>query len=779
MRMRLIRLRLRNIASYRDDELIFTSLDYPILVTGPNGAGKTTFFVDGITFGLFKSAYGRGPLGSVPSTRLILSAGKKLSGEIELVFEIEGKTYMVRRRGSWVGDSVRWESNLYEVKDGGDLGRVAMQDEVDKKIRELTGYDHKTFLDSVVIRQGDVYSFVERNDSGRRDLLLRLINLELEKYRDEIRNRMNRLENEISMMMGNIESNKKLMEYSSLEEVEKAEKNIISLKKDLEEKLFELDSKISGFRREKEDVDKSLGGLINISNRIRGIEKRLKNLERSIADNGIKIISEDIDKVGELYVNLKEISGKIRFIDNEIASYTSILNKFEELNQLYDSLKKTEEEKFILMEKAYSKEIVLSSEFINSLHININTLNEKLSEIKESIELLNSSTEPNCPLCGRPLDEEHRKKVLTRLEGSLSILKAKLKEYNTVLNEAENLFKKYSKLEEDTRNLEIKIGLYTDELKNFDREKINNLVEDLRKEKNLSTKKFSSLLNMFCEIFSIHCDEESYEKLYNTFEEKREFFEEIKLLSSELNRLKSSFDDEKYNMLLKKSDDLFKEINLIESEKGRVHGDIEGMKIKLEEIGKQKKLIRETMSLENKLRKLNKKHMLWNYLLQYVFADSRFPRSLLKDIVEEFLTPETNKYLSIIYPSSSVQISVSEGGKGVSLSIYINNIRRDKSTLSGGEKTLIGFAIRLAIGSLVSSLSGGIKPDFLIIDEGFGPLDDENKNLIAEMLGTLISSKLFDQVIVITHESELKNHPVFRDIVSVRKVRDISHISIR
>jgi DNA repair exonuclease SbcCD ATPase subunit len=200
----------------------------------------------------------------------------------------------------------------------------------------------------------------------------------------------------------------------------------------------------------------------------------------------------------------------------------------------------------------------------------------------------------------------------------------------------------------------------------------------------------------------------------------------------------------------------------------------------LKELEEQEKLFKKIKRLEGELAKLEKTLRIWRLLDNYVFAESMFPRSLLKSIVEDLLTSEVNRILSRIFPEASINLRVSEGGKGVELQIYINNVLRDRLTLSGGEKTLIGFAIRLGISSLVSHLhSGGTTPDFIIIDEGFGPLDEENKNLIAEMLGSLIEEEMYSQVIVISHETELKNHPVFKSIVDVTKEKGYSRLRIR
>ena len=778
MRMHLIHLELKNIASYGniDNELDFSSFQYPILVTGPNGSGKTTFFVDGVTFALFKSAYGRGPTGSGSSTRLILPAGKKVAGKVELMFEVGGEIYIVVRIGSWTGGSIRWKSTLYKMGDDGQPKRMAIQEEVDKKIRQLTGFDYKMFLDSIVIRQGDVFSFVDKVDSERRDLLLRLISLELDKYRVMVREKLNILDKKISRLKGAIEADKKILRYNSLTEIDKAREKLLDMEKKLEDKISKLDSKIHEYRWEKEKVDRELGGFIGVNHRIKEIEERLNSLKNKVRKKGLKISLEKIENIDKLYTDIKELTEVLKSLEKEIERYEETLNKFSEIERLTNVSEELEVKRKKLLENASSKGVVLTDEYINSLKARVQFLNSKLSETIESIDLLKSSKEPNCPLCGRPLDKVHRAEVSSKLLEKRKNIESSIKKLMNILEYVSKIYGNYSMIGEDIKECRMKINFYMDELRGFDKKSVEAIIKKLNNKKKNIMLQVSEYLEEFCKVFASTCDINSYEILYNLYISERSLLNEIKMLSSELENLHRSFDKEKYIQLSQRAIDLNKTMEDTVSKKDEYSKGIESLRNELTEVEKQRDLMREIIKLKNQLDKLNEEHRLFTYLLQYVFADSRFPRSLLKDIVENFLTPEANRFLSVIFPSAAIRLSVSEEGRGVSLNIYINNIRREKSTLSGGEKTLIGFSIRLAISSLASTLAGGIRPDFIIIDEGFGPLDEANKDLIAETLGMLVKNELIKQVIVITHESELKNHPVFREIVNVMKINGFSHI---
>ncbi len=216
MKMRLINLRLENIASYgkRDNELNFEALSYPLFVSGPNGAGKTTFFVDGVTFALFSGAYGRGPRGRESSKRLITPAGKRRAGYVELVFSAGNIVYRIIRKEKIIGKNRAWENVLYVLSEG-EWRKEGVGEEVDKKIRSIVGFDYNTFLSSVVIRQGEVFSFIEAKDYERRDLLLRLLNIELDRFKDLIKKKIEGLAGEIKVIEMTIETIKKQLIYDS------------------------------------------------------------------------------------------------------------------------------------------------------------------------------------------------------------------------------------------------------------------------------------------------------------------------------------------------------------------------------------------------------------------------------------------------------------------------------------------------------------------------------------------------------------------------------------
>lgn len=92
---------------------------------------------------------------------------------------------------------------------------------------------------------------------------------------------------------------------------------------------------------------------------------------------------------------------------------------------------------------------------------------------------------------------------------------------------------------------------------------------------------------------------------------------------------------------------------------------------------------------------------------------------------------------------------------GLDLCIVDNHTgtKRPVNTLSGGQMFLASLSMALGLADVVQARSGGIRLDTLLIDEGFGSLDDETLQTALKVLDELREGRM---VGVISHVSELK-----------------------
>ncbi len=107
-------------------------------------------------------------------------------------------------------------------------------------------------------------------------------------------------------------------------------------------------------------------------------------------------------------------------------------------------------------------------------------------------------------------------------------------------------------------------------------------------------------------------------------------------------------------------------------------------------------------------------------------------------------------------------------GLDLDVADHHNGSVRDVRTLSGGESFKASLSLALGLSDEIQSSSGGIRPDCMFVDEGFGSLDEESLRQALRALSALSSSNRL--VGVISHVSELKER-IERQI-SVTKARD-------
>ncbi len=105
------------------------------------------------------------------------------------------------------------------------------------------------------------------------------------------------------------------------------------------------------------------------------------------------------------------------------------------------------------------------------------------------------------------------------------------------------------------------------------------------------------------------------------------------------------------------------------------------------------------------------------------------------------------------------QIEVREDEQGTELNILARDLSRPEAPirafeyLSGGEKFRVAVSVAVAIGQ---SISGGRTVDTLVIDEGFGSLDEINRDLLVAELRRLSDDVLHGgRVVVVSHEDDV------------------------
>jgi exonuclease SbcC len=170
--MRLTRLYLRNYRVF-EDELDLAVPAGLVGIYGPNGAGKSAL-IESIRFGLYGKA--RTPNDQIRTT------GVNADCVTEIEFEHEGHLYVVRRRITGVNHTMRAEAHCNGAQVAEGVRDVATY------VHSVIGMDDTSFRSSVFAEQKQVAAFSGQRPQQRRDLVLRLLGITpLDRARDAAR----------------------------------------------------------------------------------------------------------------------------------------------------------------------------------------------------------------------------------------------------------------------------------------------------------------------------------------------------------------------------------------------------------------------------------------------------------------------------------------------------------------------------------------------------------------------------------------------------------------
>lgn len=187
--MRITRLYLRNYRVYEDE----LNLEIPpglVGIYGPNGAGKS-YLIESIRWTLFGKS-------RTPNEE-IRTAGVNGECITEVEFEHEGHLYLIRRTLSGINATVRaqaWADNL-QIGEG-------VRD-VAQYVHSVLGMDDAAFRSSVFAEQKQVAAFSEQTPAKRRDLVLRLLGITpLDQARDQARNDAKAARNDYDLLRAHL-----------------------------------------------------------------------------------------------------------------------------------------------------------------------------------------------------------------------------------------------------------------------------------------------------------------------------------------------------------------------------------------------------------------------------------------------------------------------------------------------------------------------------------------------------------------------------------------------
>lgn len=496
--------------------------------------------------------------------------------------------------------------------------------------------------------------------------------------------------------------------------------NASDLNRLVKKKKLELEASASDIEEKKEKHEKKKVRTEECGKELKRQKESKKPLQEQL--NAKKNEKKQLEKRKE---ELSKAVGEVPLLEKRIAECQQNMDELEiengKLKEKIDDLQPKIEKLQALDKPTQKTEQELEKE-LQKLRNQENSIGKELGGIQQKIEDYNSVKKNKiCPTCDRPADpKEFEQKILRKTNEKNKLIES-LNECKAQISKTKALQKRlreYEKAQTELKNLTIQKAGHEERLgKNSNR--IKKLAEEVQ---------------------------EATEKL----KAAKKDIEQMKQLEGQLQSIESEIQD-----LDNTIKDIDKRISSIKTEISMLKQELSDL---AQEIGKKEKMKKQADELGE--------YQIWLEDFFIPTIDS-IEKHVMVSISQEF-DRQFQKWFSLLIEDPSKDARIDEEFTPI---IEQDGYEQNMQYLSGGEKTSLALAYRLALNSIVQKVSAGMKSNLLILDE---PTDGFSKEQLFKIREILNEIKC-PQVIIVSHERELES---FADqIWNVEKVKGVSRIT--
>ncbi len=483
---------------------------------------------------------------------------------------------------------------------------------------------------------------------------------------------------------------------------------------DMKKELFlKKENEIEDRHKILDSIEKELIAKINVR---KEIQEQINEIKEKIDDK--RKYEKEIEKTTILLSTKRETKSsnlkEIKLIDEQIKSFFTTYFDENILKELEAQLIKAKIDK----EDSQKKNLFISSE----IHA-LKSKSEDLSEIKKKISAIDL-----CPTCLQTVDITYKVNVLNKMDYEIkqSFDKTLLLEKDKLINDEE--IKKTNSilfsLENDISNLRtlrVKLESLNEKKKRI--ELLNHNNSQIEKDEELLIKHIDSLKRLISEL-------SRYDSV---------FTEKDRLLQSALK-------EEKFAEI--KVAEIKKEIYLFERQLDELSKEI----TKKEEIKKEMENLKEIEGFISN-----------NFIPLISFIE----KNVLAKLREEF-SSLFSKWFSMLV-SDSLNVRLDERFTPI---IEQQDYEIEYEYLSGGERTAVALAYRLALNQVINSLLSKIKTkDLIILDEPTEGFSDQQLDKMRDVFQQINVA----QLILVSHEQKVEGF--VENIIKLQKQKGESYIS--
>jgi DNA repair exonuclease SbcCD ATPase subunit/3',5'-cyclic AMP phosphodiesterase CpdA len=509
----------------------------------------------------------------------------------------------------------------------------------------------------------------------------------------------------------------------------------------------------------------------------------------NVFDKLYDLASEDIKEVAVLLKNFKRTDFTTELANAE--------NKLEELEELYEE-EEIEKEGYEDRQEELNEQInELSAQLIPiDGNLNVTQLSDKRDGVLRAIKNTENVIETK---------ESNIKTYSEKIEELSDVIKQKAKSDGIDIEIAySNLQEEQKKLVEAEKvysNAKVYLSLAEEKIKHLDNHQYdpnckfccdNTFVKDAMNAKNALPELQQIVTDALVDATSIQqtLDRwEGIEEQYNEYKELKEKHQKAKII---IDRAKAELatqhkdlelqqknletvesDIERYHAneaSIQNNERLNNEIETKRSELGSVTKDLREINQKLlsanADIAKTKGYIQSVVDKMEEAKGLEEQFKIYEYYLDAVKRDG-----VSYELIAKALPVIEGEVNNILQQIVEFGIVFDMSGKNVNARIVYEDQHWPLEMCSGMEKFISGLAIRVALIN-VCNLP---RPNFLVIDEGFGTLDSDNLQSIFMMFDYLKTQ--FDFINIISHLDAMRD--IVDTLVEIKKIDGFSQIQYK
>jgi len=806
-------LQMENIRSYEKEKIDFPS--GTSLFEGDVGSGKSTILM-AMEFALFG-------LGNQRGDALLRKGSKK--GSVFLSFNVEEKEYQIKRtlvRGN--NDSVRQDKAFLSA----DGRKVQLSpSEIKERILDILNFKEppNPRAQSVIYRyavytpQEEMKFILAQKPDTRLETLRKAFGIEDYKTAaDNAKLISNGIKDKINYLSGQV-SDLEQKKASLIELNRKLTDNnrVLALST---EKRAELESALSKYREK-------LVNLKEIEFRLRQVENEIPHLEKQIKDRDdlitryqdeiqeteienqekFRLEMDELEKIEKpTSISPEELKEKIKLIKEAVQNRKELFTTLKLLKEnkavikekLEDWKDKTRDD-FIKENQELTQKLRESRDLLSQHQKEVNLILKKIYKLEGQLDDINNKLEnldelgEICPICGSPLDDAHKKDLKEERERESRKLNSEIKVLNEVKKKGEEQIEDDNTLIEQIRN---ELSNYKSIIDKFDElDDVNSRIN--RVEGNISN--IDDMLSLNIQEDNDFGNFDQYIQHLEDLQEKlNKYFGAQKSLESiryqynknieKIERKKSEIETltdkiKQLDVNLTKSKEIIKQLPEIDRKLVEVQSlhdstdeEYRGVNDKVvetqtlvkrltEDVHQLDKEIKEKETLHNRLEVLKNYHSwLTDYLIPTLSViEKHVMQNIHLDFDENF-----KNWFNLLIDDPSKTGKIDEEFTPI---IEQDGFQQEINYLSGGEKTSVALAYRLALNNIVQKVSTGMKSNLLIMDE---PTDGFSKEQLFK-IRDILNELNYPQIIIVSHERELES---FADnIFQIEKIDGVSEVS--